>query len=371
MKVWSWRDAVTQANLEANTKYILLVLSLYMDERGGSCYPTIDTLMRDSSLARATVIKHLGLAEDAGFITRRKHGFKGQEWANNEYTATYPKQVELKKGTDVLADEKGSSTTELPSISDSQQKGSSTVELPFFVEGSSIDDKRQFNEEEKVVQQLNSNTSLNTPITLHHQDARAPARDDNADDDEFIKIFDEELKRAYGEDHHRPARIDDADVAHGYRKSGCSPEFFREVIRQKIAWLARKDTSAPGGLVYFRDIIPAEMKRAGERAKAISGADKAPESLILTVDMLGGDTPQNREWLQVLEKLRARHGDALVRSWFLPLRLREKTTNGILLTTPMAFTAEYLNTRHIDTIKSCAREVWPELSIIKIEPSQA
>ena len=369
MKVWSWRDAVTQADLEPNTKYILLVLSLYMDERGGSCYPTIDTLVKDSSLARGTVIKHLNLAEEAGFILRRRHGFKGQEWANNEYAAAYPAHAALIKPDDTA--EKGGSTIEPPSPQECETKGSPTIELPFQAEAGPTGEPRQSNGEEKAVQPLDSNTTLNTPITHQQQDAGAPARVDDADDDEFIKIFDEERRGAFGENHIRHARIDDPDIAHGFRKSGCSPEFFREVVRAKLTWMAGRDVAAPGGLVYFRDIIPAEMKRAGARARTATPPAPPLEQIVITLTSLGGDTPENRLWLAVLERLRVQHGDAMFRSWLAPLRIREKTANGLFLIAPTAFMAQYINNVHIDAIRKCVTEMLPEISILKVEPQSA
>lgn len=165
LKVWSWKDAVVSSQLEPNTKFILLVLSLYMDAKGGSCYPTIDTLVKDSSLARATVIKHLALAEQAGFIRKKRHGFKGQEWANNEYLATYPKESELKKDPelDLEPGKKGSSAIELPSKASGSQKGSSAIEPALAEKAGSTDGQRQFNGQEKVVQPLNSNSPLTSP----------------------------------------------------------------------------------------------------------------------------------------------------------------------------------------------------------------
>lgn len=87
---FSWRSAILDSNLPATTKYILLVLSTYMNDHGTGCYPTIATLARRSSLTDRSVKTHLGRAKRDGWLTKRKHGFRGQRWANNEYSIAFP-----------------------------------------------------------------------------------------------------------------------------------------------------------------------------------------------------------------------------------------------------------------------------------------
>lgn len=138
IKIWSWRHAVAKAELEPLTKLVLYTLALHMNETGEGCYPSLDTLMAESGLARASVVKYLDAAEAAGFIRRKKHGFGGQKWARNEYFAAYPKGF-------ALAD---------ASAAPEAEKGSSPVEPPFD-KGSSPGDK-------KAVHHVNSNSSLNS-----------------------------------------------------------------------------------------------------------------------------------------------------------------------------------------------------------------
>lgn len=149
MKIWSWRHAVAQGKIEALTKLVLYTLANYMNETGGGCFPSIDTIMEDSGLARATVIKHLDNAEAAGFIQRRKHGYGGQKWARNEYTATFPPDCEIGAAHDLeLKSQKGGSSGELPSVKAVQPAS----------EGSS-------NDAVKAVHPVNSNRPGNTPDT--------------------------------------------------------------------------------------------------------------------------------------------------------------------------------------------------------------
>ena len=56
-----------------------------MNDHGGGCFPSIKTLMIDSSLSNTAVITHIKKAQNAGFITVGLHGYSGQGWKRNEY----------------------------------------------------------------------------------------------------------------------------------------------------------------------------------------------------------------------------------------------------------------------------------------------
>lgn len=92
IKVWSWRAAIQKAKIPSTTKLVLFNLSVYMNELGQSCYPTIKQQMEDTGLSNRAVITHLQAAQEAGFltITKEKHG--NQDWIHNAYIATYPDQ---------------------------------------------------------------------------------------------------------------------------------------------------------------------------------------------------------------------------------------------------------------------------------------
>lgn len=87
---YSWRQAVLKSKLAATTKHVLVTLGCHMNDMGESCFPSIETLMEETSLSNRAIITHLDKAEQAGFIVTRKHGFAGQKWARNEYVATFP-----------------------------------------------------------------------------------------------------------------------------------------------------------------------------------------------------------------------------------------------------------------------------------------
>lgn len=91
-RAWSWRHAITRSDLRPTTRHVLLNLSMYMDEAGGSCFPSIDQQAKATGLTTKAVKKHLDLAGEAGWLSKRPHGFKGQRWRRLEYEARWPER---------------------------------------------------------------------------------------------------------------------------------------------------------------------------------------------------------------------------------------------------------------------------------------
>lgn len=114
--VFSWRDAIRRSTLAAPTKHVLLNLSLYMNDTGEGCFPSLKKQAEDTSLSERTVCTHLQLAEDAGFLFKSKHGFKGRQWKRNEYVAIFPITSVLKTEADARADEHSERGTESLSV---------------------------------------------------------------------------------------------------------------------------------------------------------------------------------------------------------------------------------------------------------------
>ena len=102
-KVWSWRHAVQQSEIQSTTKLVLLNLSIYMNELGQDCFPSTKRQAKDTSLSEKAVCEHLDKAESFGFIKRSKHGFSGQGWSRNQYTAMYPEGTYLRSAPEEKA----------------------------------------------------------------------------------------------------------------------------------------------------------------------------------------------------------------------------------------------------------------------------
>jgi hypothetical protein len=73
-------------------RHVALTLSLHMNERGGSCFPSVDTLAIETGLDERTVRRAIALLEDKGWlsVTRSRGGNKNNA---NRYRAAYPVAV--------------------------------------------------------------------------------------------------------------------------------------------------------------------------------------------------------------------------------------------------------------------------------------
>ncbi|MEO1989645.1 MAG: helix-turn-helix domain-containing protein [Martelella sp.] len=89
---WSWRHAITQSGLPSNTRWVLMALSLHMNEMGGSCFPSIAQIVSETGLDKKTVLKHLALAKEEGWIRVENVGFRGQRWKRASYIAAWPER---------------------------------------------------------------------------------------------------------------------------------------------------------------------------------------------------------------------------------------------------------------------------------------
>ena len=93
-KLFSWRSAFTSklGPKDSSTRLVLLTLSLFMDETGGSCYPSQQRISDASGLTKPTVIDHLERAERGGWIIRRERS-PGKIRGGHSYQAAIPDHV--------------------------------------------------------------------------------------------------------------------------------------------------------------------------------------------------------------------------------------------------------------------------------------
>ena len=87
---WTWRHAICKSDLPPTTRHVLHALSCWMNEVGGSCYPTTKELATATGLSERAVCEHLEKAEGWGWLKRRRHGFKGRGYRRHEYEAAFP-----------------------------------------------------------------------------------------------------------------------------------------------------------------------------------------------------------------------------------------------------------------------------------------
>jgi len=92
VRLWDWRAAVFASKLESSTKLVLLALAEHMSKDCENCFPSQETIMRKTSFGKTTVIKHLKIAADSGWIQIKRKPRKGKKWKLNHYIALLPKQ---------------------------------------------------------------------------------------------------------------------------------------------------------------------------------------------------------------------------------------------------------------------------------------
>ena len=117
---------------------------------------------------------------------------------------------------------------------------------------------------------------------------------------------------------------------------------------------------APYPARWFKRERWLEFEQVPEAAKAM-----------LTIADLGADTPENRGYLVILQKLRDAHGEAVSRSWFNQLRLANKNCSVLTLHAPTRFVAEWVKSNFAADITHAVASVWPEISDVRIEMQTA
>ena len=101
--LFSWRGAISSKHgpTSPTRRHVLLVLSLHMNEKGGSAFPSTRTLAEETGLSRRAVETHLRIAGTEGWLssekvkTNRQHG-----WLRTIYRAQIPISARL-DGNDV------------------------------------------------------------------------------------------------------------------------------------------------------------------------------------------------------------------------------------------------------------------------------
>lgn len=90
--VITWRSALVDGVDCSTCKLVGLVLSLYMNERGGSAFPSVRTLAGDCSLSESTIREHLNghLHSQGWLVLIKRGGLKGDRRQANEWQASDP-----------------------------------------------------------------------------------------------------------------------------------------------------------------------------------------------------------------------------------------------------------------------------------------
>ena len=93
--LFDWRETVASGGgpRTPTTRHVLLTLSLHMNADGGSCFPSVRRLSKETGYHTDTVCKHLRLAVEDGWLKRQLGKLGGQAWRRASYQATVPERV--------------------------------------------------------------------------------------------------------------------------------------------------------------------------------------------------------------------------------------------------------------------------------------
>jgi DNA-binding transcriptional MocR family regulator len=86
--LFGWRGEVATSDLPSTTRLVALTLSLHMNELGGSAFPGVRLLARETGLDRKTVMRHLHELEKRGYLTVLRRG--DAPGRASQYEATLP-----------------------------------------------------------------------------------------------------------------------------------------------------------------------------------------------------------------------------------------------------------------------------------------
>lgn len=88
--LFTWRTAIAKSDLPPTVRLVAFALSLYMNELGGSAWPSISTLAADSGLSTRSVMRGVRTLEKEKYLTcERQHG------VSTRYRASVPTQLDL------------------------------------------------------------------------------------------------------------------------------------------------------------------------------------------------------------------------------------------------------------------------------------
>jgi hypothetical protein len=93
MKPYYWRRRILESTLKSTTRHVLLTLSCYLNKEGDKAYPTTVRLAKETGFSERTVITHLDIAVQEGWLTKSKRRMKGRDWANHQYHITAPPEI--------------------------------------------------------------------------------------------------------------------------------------------------------------------------------------------------------------------------------------------------------------------------------------
>lgn len=328
MQVWSWREAILKSNLESTTKLVLLTLSTYMNDHGNSCFPSHQTIADNASLSKRAVINHIQNAVDAGFLKKSKREVAGKIWDSNEYFASFPSEMEPRSPQN-----EGVNQMHYPPEIESRGEPDALEGCTTFTPG---------------VNHVHTNSPLNSPMNSPEKNILKKSNEKSYPDgfETFFTSWPEEkrLKKDDAFKHYTAA----LKLIHHTQLMECAARYFQtQEVKKGFG-------NYPGKWLKDR-----RWNEVMDKSAPLS----APS---LTLNDIGGDTPENRDFLAILEKLRMQVGDACFNSWFKSIRLAHKNCTVLKISVEMEFVRQRLQLHYQATIHNASTGIWPEIKTIEI-----
>ena len=150
---FTWRSYIASEHgpQSSVTRHVLLTIALHMNEKGESCFPSVDLLVKETRLSKPSIIKHIKFAVEEGWLEKRVLGVNGQGWRKHEYRPLIPVAKGGKGG--------------LPPL---KQCGLELDDLPVSQRGKGNlppVSRRGKPNTKKVVKEVNPSTSMSTSYT--------------------------------------------------------------------------------------------------------------------------------------------------------------------------------------------------------------
>ena len=191
------------------------------------------------------------------------------------------------------------------------------------------------------VQQLHTNSSLNSPLNSKKELSPKNKNSYSFEFEQFWMTW-PELRRC------------EKPKAHAAWQKACGKITPDELLAAAKQYLLGKEASSG-----FAPYVAKWLKH--ERWLEF---DNKP---LPTIDAIGDDTPENRDFLVILKILHGKLGEAIYRSWFAQLRLASKKDKTLNLHAPTRFISEWVKRNYARDIEQAVKIIWPEISDIRIE----
>lgn len=95
-ELFTWRTALMRSDLPPTARHVGHVLSCHMNESGGSCFPSVTTVMEETGLGRTAVKNAIAKLEEEDYLLVERPAVTKGRGHSNRYTARFPEGVVLR-----------------------------------------------------------------------------------------------------------------------------------------------------------------------------------------------------------------------------------------------------------------------------------